>query len=169
MPSSRSFYACKTRSISTKLPRIRPFAFYGKTNRSSWGHIQNDCEKCDGGKFWLLASSCSHVFVPVDENHTDCKADILVDWLHVHTGDVQLRAEQILHTASHQRSPGWGKVAQVALSLLAQIILPLHLGQLLNPPGRATQFFFTQFITDPQKLKVYLWFLMHWQDMLVQY
>lgn len=116
MPSSRSFYACKTRSISTKVPRIRPFAFYGKTNRSSWGHIQNDCEKCDGGKFWPLASSCSHVFVPVDENHTDCRADILMDWLHVHRGDVQLQAEQILHTASHQHSPGWGKETSVSVS-----------------------------------------------------
>lgn len=160
MPSSRSFYAWKTRSISTKLPRIRPFAFYGKTNRSSWGHIQNDCEKCDGRKFWPLASSCSHVFVPVDENHTDCRADILVDWLHVHAGDAQLQAEQILHTASHQRSPGWGKVALVALSL-AQIILSLHLRHLLSLPGTGTQFFFTQFITDPPKLKMYLWFLMH--------
>lgn len=167
MPSSRSFYACKTRSISTKQPRIRPFAFYGKTNRSSWGHIQNDCEKCDGGKFWPLASNCSHVFVPVDENHTDCRADVLVDGLPEHTGDVQLQAEQILHTASHQHSPGWGKVALVALSL-AQIILSLYLGHLLSPPGTATQFFFIQFIIiDPQNLKVYLWFLILWQDMLM--
>lgn len=47
-----------------------------------------------------------HVFVPVDENHTDCRADVLVDGLPEHTGDVQLQAEQILHTASHQHSPG---------------------------------------------------------------
>lgn len=114
MPSGRSFYACKTGGISTKLPGIRPFAFYGKTNRSSRGHIQNDCEKCDGGKFWLPASGCSHVFVPVDENHTDSRADILAQQPCAHVETLQIesalgsREEQTVHAVSHRPCPGWG-------------------------------------------------------------
>lgn len=114
MPSGRSFYACKTGGISTKLPGIRPFAFYGKTNRSSRGHIQNDCEKCDGGKFWLPASGCSHVFVPVDENHTDSRADILAQQPCAHVETLQIesalgsREEQTGHAVSHRPCPGWG-------------------------------------------------------------
>lgn len=114
MPSGRSLYACKTGGISTKLPGIRPFAFYGKTNRSSRGHIQNDCEKCDGGKFWPPASGCSRVFVPVDENHTDSRADILAEQPRAHVETLQIesargrREEQIVHAVSHQPCPGWG-------------------------------------------------------------
>lgn len=36
-------------------------------------------KKSARGKFWPPASSCSHVFVPADENHTDCRADVLAD------------------------------------------------------------------------------------------
>lgn len=137
MPSGRSFYACRTRSISRKLPGIRPFAFYGKTNRSSWGHIQNNCEKCDGGKFWLLASSCSRLWSCwwkpywlwgwhprglAQCSHRNC-AD---------TSCLGSRAEQILRTVSHHRSPGQGKVALVAQSF-AQIVLTPHLRHILSP------------------------------------
>lgn len=75
-------------------------------------------KNCDGGKFWPLASSCSHVFVPVDENHTDCRADILVDCLHVRTGNVRYKLSRFCTQLLTSTLLGEGKWHQWLCPLL---------------------------------------------------